>query len=109
MQIARQIESGQSSSTVHLGPAAFLGVGLTSAGGGGALVQNVVGSSPADGAGLQAGDVIESLNGRNVTSPTDVATIMETLHPGDPAQLGWVDASGQLHTATVQLASGPPA
>lgn len=109
LQIARQIESGQSSSTVHIGPAAFLGVGLTSAAGGGALVENVVGSSPAAGAGLQAGDVIDSLNGQSVSSPADVASIMETLHPGDRALLGWVDASGQQHTATVQLASGPPA
>jgi len=109
LQIARQIESGQSSSSVHIGTAAFLGVGATSAGGNGALVENVIASSPAAEAGLQPGDVIDSVNGQNVSSPTDLSTIMEGRQPGDEVQVGWVDTSGQQHTASVQLASGPPA
>jgi S1-C subfamily serine protease len=109
LQIAGQIESGQSSSSVHIGTAAFLGVGVTSADGNGALVQNVIASSPAAEAGLQPGDVIDSLNGQSVSSPTDLSTILEGMQPGDEAQVGWVDSTGQQQTAAVQLASGPPA
>jgi S1-C subfamily serine protease len=109
LPIARQIEAGRSSSTVHVGPAAFLGVSVSSADGTGALIVNVVSSSPAAGAGLQPGDVIDSLDGRSVTSPADLSAIMETLEPGMEAQVGWVDASGLQHTTQLQLASGPPA
>lgn len=109
LQIARQIESGQSSSTVHIGSAALLGVGVTSAGGNGALVENVIASSPAAAAGLQPGDVIDSLNGQDVSSPTDLSRVMEGMRPGAETQVGWVDESGQQHTAAVRLATGPPA
>jgi len=33
---------------------------------------------------------------------------MLSYHPGDKVTIGWTDASGQNHTATVQLSSGPP-
>ncbi len=33
---------------------------------------------------------------------------MGIYHPGDKVQIGWTDSSGQSHTATVQLSSGPP-
>jgi S1-C subfamily serine protease len=74
----------------------------------GALICSVVTSSPAQEGGLADGDVITSLNGHNVASPTGLTTLLGPFHPGDKVTIGWSDASGQSHTASVQLSSGPP-
>jgi S1-C subfamily serine protease len=115
--LARQIESATASATVHIGPTAFLGVSLTDGAQGanglggssetGAALAGVVAGSPADSAGLAAGDVITSLGGDAVTSPTELTSLLERYHPGDQVQLGWTDASGKQHRASLQLATGP--
>ena len=114
MSIARQIEAGQGSSTVHIGPSAFLGVQIGqsrfgSSNGSGAPVVGVVSGTPAAQAGIAAGDVITSVDGQSVDSPSTLSGILGQHHPGDRVQVGWTDTSGQQHTATVQLASGPVA
>jgi len=116
LSIAKQIEAGDASSTVHIGPAAFLGVEVepgsaTSSGtsGSGAAVVGVVSGSPAAQAGLVSGDLIDSLDGQTIDSPTTLSNVMEGLHPGDEVQIGWTDTSGQQQTATTQLATGPAA
>ncbi len=76
--------------------------------GSGVSIAQVVTSSPAQEAGLAAGDTIVSVNGNTVTSPTDLTNAIEPDHPGDKITLGWTDASGQSHTATIALTSGPP-
>jgi len=52
--------------------------------------------------------VIVSVNGNQITSSGDLSSALENLHPGDTIQLGWVDTSGQQHTSSLTLASGPP-
>jgi S1-C subfamily serine protease len=79
------------------------------AGTAGVPVSGVVSGGPAASAGLASGDTITSLNGRTIDSPTSISAALVPLHPGDKVQLGWVDSSGQSHTATVDLGSGPPA
>ncbi len=122
--IAKDIEAGQVGATVHIGATAFLGVLIGStddspyfgqyAGGGngastGVEVSNVVSGGPAQAAGLAAGDTIISLGGQTVTSPSQLTELLVPHHPGQRVQLGWDDQSGQSHTTTVTLASGPPA
>jgi S1-C subfamily serine protease len=114
--IAKQIEAGHSSATVHIGAAAFLGVQLQASSGpsdgsssSGALVAGVESGSPVQQAGLTAGDEIVSLGGRTVDSASTLSNLMQGYHPGDRVQLGWVDGSGQQHTASVTLATGPAA
>jgi len=122
--IARQIEAGQGSATIHVGLTAFLGVSVEPTGnpggfaggfgsgastGTGAAVAGVLTGDPADQAGLSIGDVITSLGGTSVNSPGDLTNALISLHPSNRVQIGWTDQSGQSHTATVQLASGPPA
>jgi S1-C subfamily serine protease len=75
----------------------------------GATVVNVVTGSPASEAGIAAGDVITSIDGKTVTSPTTISQILVPHHPGDSVSITWTDTSGTSHTATVKLASGPPA
>ena len=111
MTIAKQIQAGNASATVHIGATAFLGVqtrgGRGAQGIGGAPVSGVVSGSPAESAGLARGDVIQSLNAKAVDSATTLTTLLDAQHPGDKVSVGWVDANGQSHTATVTLATGP--
>jgi S1-C subfamily serine protease len=116
--IAAQIEAGQASSSVHIGTTAFLGVTTSSTsdnpyGSGsvtsGAQVSGVVAGGAAAQAGLTAGDVITALNGQPVDSAAALSTAIAAHHPGDKITVTWTDVSGQSHSATVVLRSGPPA
>jgi S1-C subfamily serine protease len=115
LSIASEIEAGHSSSTVHIGATGFLGVELSSQGssgfGGhgssGVAVEGVLSGSPAATAGLSEGDVITSIAGRSVSSPSDVESVIEQYHPGDKVTIGWSDGFGQSHTSTATLATGP--
>ena len=55
------------------------------------------------------GDTITAVNGKSVASGSDLTTLMFPYHPGDGVNVGWVDASGGTHNATVNLVAGPPA
>ncbi|MBV8949447.1 MAG: trypsin-like peptidase domain-containing protein [Actinobacteria bacterium] len=112
MSVAHRILSGESSSTVHVGATAFLGVQIASqsgfsAVGSGAPVAGVIAGSPAQDAGIAPGDVITSVAGHAVSSPDDLSSILQQDHPGDKVAVGWLDGSGAQHTATVQLVGGP--
>lgn len=107
--IATRIENGQASSTIHIGATAFLGI-ETGDGNGvdtGASVLGIVPGTPAERAGLTAGDIIVSVNGHAVDSATTLTTLMDRYHPGDRLRVEWMDSSGQTHTATVTAATGP--
>jgi len=115
--IVRQITDRVPSSSVHIGPTAFLGVQLETALGQGeagdavpgAVVAGVLSGSPAAQAGLSAGDAIVSVNGRQVSSATDLSSALGQYAPNDRVTIGWTDQSGSDHTSLVQLAAGPAA
>jgi len=116
LAIARQIESGQGSTAIHIGQAGMLGVEVEPTGGAsgvsseaGALIAAIIPGSPAASAGLAARDVIVSLNGKAVASPNALSRLMERHHPGDRVTVGYDSSSGQLHSVTLTLAAGPPA
>ncbi len=114
VSIARQIESGTSSATVHIGSTALLGVEIVSASqqlgnpaGTGAEVAGVQSGSAAAGAGLAAGDVITAVGGHSITSASDVRSALNGYHPGDKISITWTSQAGQSQSATVVLGSGP--
>jgi S1-C subfamily serine protease len=113
MDIAKQIESGSGSATVHIGPTAFLGVAIAnqqqSLGGNGAPIAGTVPGGAASKAGITAGSEITSVGGESIGSPSDIRDALVTHHPGDKVKVTWVDASGQQHSVTVTLGSGPAA
>jgi S1-C subfamily serine protease len=125
LSIAKEIEGGQASSTVHIGATAFLGVeiassssGSSSSGSGsfggqqttsGVEIAGAQSGTPAAQAGLTQGDVITSLDGTTVTSGTDITNVLIGHHPGDKVSLGWTDAEGQTHSTTITLGTGPAA
>jgi S1-C subfamily serine protease len=123
--VFKQIEVGRSSSTVHIGATAFLGVQVSASntpgiGGGiggfspqtpptnGVVVAAVLSGDPAEQAGMVAGDVITKVGSVSVDSPSALTDALLAYHPGVKVQISWTDTSGQSQSATVQLASGPP-
>jgi S1-C subfamily serine protease len=108
LDIAHQIQAGQSSDRIHIGDRALLGVRVQDAGVG-ATVAGVEPDSPADQAGIVAGDVITSVGSDTITAYADLPAALNSYHPGDRVEIGWTDATGQPHTSTVTLIAGPPA
>ncbi len=112
VSIAKQIEAGDGTGTVHIGATAFLGVAIASspyASGQGVQIAGVTSGTPAASAGLAQGDVITSVAGHAVNSGTSIQQVLENYHPGDKVAIAWTDANGQSRTATVTLATGPAA
>jgi S1-C subfamily serine protease len=105
--VARQIENGKASATVHIGPTAFLGVVLKDVAGG-AQITTVLAGQAAATAGLAAGDVITSLNGTAIASSADVRKIVLSLVPGTAVSIAWTDAQNSPHNGTITPTSGPP-
>ena len=127
LAIVSQIDSGQQSDQVRIGPAAYLGVSVSDmvrtgsqpgyrgdeyGNGGQATVDGagVVGTtdgSPAADAGLTEGSVITSVNSTAVDSAEGLTEVLQQYRPGDQVRLSWVDASGAEHTETVTLGESP--
>ena len=73
----------------------------------GAVVVDVGSGTPAESAGLAAGDVIVSIDGKRLGSPDALSATMLTHKGGDRVEIGWVDPDGDSHSATVRLAAAP--
>jgi len=119
LAIARQIETGQGNATVHVGATGFLGLIESSSanpsflGGGsnfvnGVDIETVVTGSPAQEAGIAAGDVVTAFDGHAVSTPEQLERLMVSHHPGNKVTLTWVATTGQSQTRALTLASGPP-
>jgi S1-C subfamily serine protease len=115
LAIAHSIEAKRFSAAVHPGATAFLGVGSVASDYvqgtnlvPGALVVSVVPGSPAEKAGVVAGDVITGFAGITVSSPTSLVNALLAKAPGATVSLSWVDQFANVHTAQVTLANGPP-
>jgi len=129
LSIAKQIEAGTTSADVHIGATAFLGVEIGSASGGsgsggygstggfgggqsstsGVTIAGTLAGSPAANAGLAEGDEITALGGQSVSAAENISQALVKYHPGDSISVTWVDQTGQSHTSTLTLASGPAA
>jgi S1-C subfamily serine protease len=122
LAIATSIEHGSSSSTVHIGATAFLGIqadgasssrygGIDNAPQGttsGVTVAGTVAGGPAATSALTSGDVIVSVNGQSVTTITSLDKILQTLKPGNTVSVGYTNTSGAQATLQLALGSGPP-
>jgi S1-C subfamily serine protease len=109
MGVAGQIRSGAGSNTVHIGPTAFLGLGVTDNNGNGARVERVVTSGPAAAAGISPGDVITGVDNVAITGATSMTEVLVPHHPGDNITVRYRSAGGGDRTTNVTLADGPPA
>lgn len=122
LALAARIQSGQINSSAPGTSSGFLGVSVesisdaTRAAAGryvlpvasGAFVSQVTPGSPAQEAGMVPGDIVESLDGTAVGSPSALTAAVHGHHAGDVVQLGWVSLGGRQFSAPVRLAPAPP-
>src|SRR5258708_23476973 len=75
----------------------------------GALISSVDPKGPGERAGLKPGDVITSVNGRNIDHSFDLPTIIADIPPGTDAHIGiWHDhKAGMVDVKTVRLDEEP--
>jgi S1-C subfamily serine protease len=73
----------------------------------GALVDGVLCGTAADAAGLTAGDVIITVDGRAVSSPDALTAIVDACRPGSMVTVTWVSPSDATRTSRVRLDAAP--
>jgi S1-C subfamily serine protease len=73
----------------------------------GTLIAGAFCHAPAAAAGLTGGDVILDINGQAVGAPTSLTSVLAQYHPGDRISVTWMDTSGQRHTSSLTLTTGP--
>jgi putative serine protease PepD len=83
----------------------YLGVSVADANQG-ASITAVVSSSPADRAGLRAGDEITAIDGQTINGANDLVSAVQSRHPGDKVTLTIV-RSGSTIRKTATLGSAP--
>ncbi|SDT30691.1 S1C family serine protease [Microlunatus soli] len=136
LAIAEQIQSGDETDQVRIGPAAYLGVQVTDStaaqdqygdqygsgfdgslngtsgprtttGAGGAAVAAVEDGTPAATAGLTSGDLITGVDSTTIGSASDLTEALADQQPGDTVRITWTDGTGAEQSATVTLGESP--
>lgn len=74
----------------------------------GALIIGELCGTPAQRAGIVAGDVITAVGGQRVSSPLQLTSIMRGYRPGMSVQVSWVAVNGQVHHGSLALIQAPP-
>ena len=100
-EVVPQLKSGRGAQHAYLGvstaPATF---------GTGAEVGNVTAGSPADDAGIEEGDLVLEVDGKEVTAPPDISDAISDNTPGDRITMR-VRRNGQERTLDVTLGNRP--
>ena len=85
----------------------YLGVTMTSAPSGEALVASVVSGGPAASAGVQAGWIITAIGSHSVAAPAGVAEALAAYRPGDKVDIKVRLPDGSAKTVKVTLGERP--
>ncbi len=72
----------------------------------GALVGDVLADSPADKAGLEAGDVIVGMDGRDIDGPSQLRNSVAAISPGTKVEFEYI-REGDSHSVNVTLGELP--
>ena len=73
----------------------------------GTLIAGAFCHAPADAAGLTGGDVILAINRQSVGAPASLTGVLARYRPGQTVSVTWMDTSGQRHTSSLVLTTGP--
>ncbi len=84
---------------------AFLGVTIDSSASN-ALIAGVRPGTPAAEAGLKKGDVVTSLGGKKISTPDELASVINSYKPGDTVTVTY-ERGGESHSVQVKLATRP--
>lgn len=89
--VAKQVLTGESSGTVIVGRSAALGITVTdtpsTSGTTGATISGVIQGSAAEDAGLQAGDIITAVDGKQVEGASELSELIRSHSIGDKVTL----------------------
>lgn len=107
LKIAIDMYQGVDNADTVLGYPAFMGVSLSSDGS--ATLAGVVQGTPAEQAGLAAGDTITSVDGTAISSSSDLSSAIAAHKPGDKVTVQWTTADGTSASASITLIEGPAA
>jgi serine protease Do len=69
----------------------------------GVLVVDVTVGSPADNAGIKAGDVVVKFDGKSVTQADALVALVHAKKPADQVDVSWVTQDGRTMSAKVEL------
>ncbi|MDF1605336.1 trypsin-like peptidase domain-containing protein [Nocardioides sp. YIM 152315] len=106
LDVAEQIEDGQETDGVQVGPSAYLGIAITDTAQG-VQVGQVESGGPAAAAGIEAGAVITGIDDTAITSYDVLRSALASYEPGDEVTLRWSDGTGAEQSATVALGESP--
>jgi S1-C subfamily serine protease len=117
LTVVKAIENGDSTSAIHIGPTAILGIevepaaatqpGAPSSSASGITVATVMANTPAASSGLVAGDVITSFDGTAVTTTAQLSALEFSLKPGAEATITYLNTSGSQESVSFALTTGP--
>jgi S1-C subfamily serine protease len=108
LDVVEQIESGEETDTINIGPTAFMGVTLDADQGPiGVLIDGALDGTPADKAGLVAGDLITAFDGTEVNDIDTLKALVRAHDPGDVVEVAYTDANGVPQVAELTLTEGP--
>lgn len=106
-KIIEQIKTGQSKGTTKVGANAALGISVRDDSKKGANIVQVNRGSAAEKAGLEVGDTITALNGKSITSASDLSKMVKTFSIGDTVKVTYIDSSGKEKTVEAELGESP--
>jgi putative serine protease PepD len=100
-QVVPRLRSGSSISRPYLGISSQASTSVR-----GAVVAGVVAGAPAEQGGIQIGDVVRKVDGRDIAAPEDISTAIEGRRPGDEIDIE-VQRAGGSQTLRVKLGKRP--
>jgi S1-C subfamily serine protease len=106
LQITGDLENGVQNARYDYGTPAFAGISLE---GSGTTVAGVFPGTPAEQAGIIAGDTITRVGTTRVHTSSALRRAIRSYSPGDRVTLVWTDPLGTPHVAGVTLIAGPVA
>jgi S1-C subfamily serine protease len=74
----------------------------------GTLILGTICGAPAAQSGIVAGDVITSVDGKKVSSPSSLTGILQGVHGGSSVSVTWVTPSDQTVSRTLTVGVAPP-
>ena len=85
---------------------AYLGVSVETTAAGAVRIGQVRAGTPAETAGLEAGDTVLSVDGKKVTSADELTSVIGSKSPGETVTITY-SRGGETHSVQVKLASRP--
>lgn len=106
LTVAKQIETGVQTSSIHIGYPGFLAITMSPSTTR-PLIYQVLQGGPAAKAGLVGGDLITQVDGKSVTTQTQLRNVISVKDPGTKVAITYRSQTGATHSVPITLTTGP--